>query len=28
VAVPTLVLTGMFGVILALLAWRMKPRLD
>jgi ABC-2 type transport system permease protein len=28
VAVPTLVLTGMFGVMLALLAWRMKPRLD
>jgi ABC-2 type transport system permease protein len=27
VAVPTLVLTAMFGVILALLAWRMKPRL-
>ena len=27
VAVPTLVLTLMFGVILAALAWRMKPRI-
>jgi ABC-2 type transport system permease protein len=27
VALPTLVLTLMFGVILAALAWRMKPRL-
>lgn len=28
VAVPTLVLTLMFAVILAALAWRMKPRID
>lgn len=28
VAVPTLVLVLMFGVVLAAVAWRMKPRLD